>query len=583
MTPSELSEAVAALRRVDSEVIDIEAKSAAGGLPKSVRASVSAFANTSGGVVLLGIDEQAGFAAVDPADPSKMMADLASMLADDFEPPVRATISPVEFEGHMIVVAEISAVPYDQRPCFYKPAGMTNGSWTRTGASNRKLTSYEVQLLLASRGQPRDDERPVVGSTIDDLDPDALHGFISRLRSTRPVAFGGVDDTQLLKRSGVTTVDAEGKDALSVAGLLALGKYPQQWFPQLNLTFVHLPEDSAIASQGVRFLDNVSIDGPIPLMVRSAISAITRNLARRSVITGAGRSDVLEYPEPVIREAVVNALVHRDLSPAAEGTQVQVELYPSRLVVRNPGGLHGPVTVEQLFDEGISSSRNARLLRLLEDVPIPGEDRTVVENRGSGIRAMAQALRAAGMNLPSFENQISRFTVTFPNHTLLSEDTVRWIESLDEDDLSDSQIVALAQMRAGNSIDNRSYRTITGADSRVATAELQDLVGRELIEQRGERRWATYSMPPRVSQSRRRLSPADRRDEILRALRNETLSAKEIADRTAIPVKTVRHWLKRLRDEGSVRFEPGTAPQSNKTRYQAVDEWHSDDAPTLFD
>ncbi len=62
----------------------------------------------------------------------------------------------------------------------------------------------------------------------------------------------------------------------------------------------------------------------------------------------------------------------RRRSTVAEGTQVQVEFYPSRLVVRNPGGLHGPVTVDQLFNEGISSSRNARLLRLLEDVPIRG-------------------------------------------------------------------------------------------------------------------------------------------------------------------------------------------------------------------
>lgn len=584
MTREELAEAVFALRTLDSEVTDIEAKNATGGLPRSARAAVSAFANTAGGVLLLGVDESSGFSTVGVQDAGKLASDLSSMLADEFEPPIRALISQLEFENKVIVVAEIPAVSYEQRPCFYKGAGMSTGSWTRTGASNRKLTPYEVQIMLASRGQPRDDERPVPGTSIADLDQAALENFIRRLRATRPVAFGGLSDDEILHRSGVIVPGSEGQAVLSLAGVLALGRYPQQWFPQLNLTFVHVPDETATTNRGVRFLDNVAIDGPIPVIVRDALGAITRNLTRRSIISGAGRSDVLEYPELVIREAVVNALVHRDLSPSAEGTQVQVELYPNRLVVRNPGGLHGPVTVDQLFDEGISSSRNARLLRLLEDVPISGEDRTVVENRGSGVREMARALRAAGMSLPVFDNQISRFTATFPNHTLLSDDVIRWIDSLEQDRLTDSQIVALATMRSGDSLDNPSFRRLTGVDSRVATAELQDLVGRELVEQIGERRWARYVMPLRVAHDRRRLTPANRRDEILRAMRKDTLSAKEIAERTGIPVKTVRHWLKRLRDDGDIRFAPeGGAPQSNQTRYQAITNDIGATVPTLFD
>jgi ATP-dependent DNA helicase recG-like protein len=73
------------------------------------------------------------------------------------------------------------------------------------------------------------------------------------------------------------------------------------------------------------------------------------------------------------REAVVNALVHRDLSASARGTQVQVEMYPDRLVIRNPGGLFGLVMVDNLGEEGISSARNATLIKILEGVPLPGE------------------------------------------------------------------------------------------------------------------------------------------------------------------------------------------------------------------
>lgn len=155
-----------------------------------------------------------------------------------------------------------------------------------------------------------------------------------------------------------------------------------------------------------------------------------------------------------------------------------------------------------------------------------GEDRTVVENRGSGVREMARALRAAGMSLPIFDNQVSRFTVTFPNHTLLSDEIIQWIESLEQHQLTDSQVVALATMRSGEALDNPSYRRLTGVDSRIATAELQDLVGRELVEQLGERRWARYVMPLRIANDRRRLTPANRRHEILRAMGRDTVSAK---------------------------------------------------------
>ncbi|MEU8178061.1 ATP-binding protein [Microbispora hainanensis] len=157
----------------------------------------------------------------------------------------------------------------------------------------------------------------------------------------------------------------------------------------------------------------------------------------------------------------------------------------------------------------ISSTRNATLMRTLEDVPIPGETRTVCETRGSGIRAMVAALRAAGMSPPQFDDRISCFTVTIPNHALLSEKTVRWIESLGERGLTGSQCIALAMLRDGEILDNRSYRSTAGVDSRVATAELQDLVSRELVLRTGTRRWARCAVElvgssPRSSTARYR-------------------------------------------------------------------------------
>ena len=531
------------------------------------------FSNTRGGVVVLGVDETANFAVTGVTDAAKMSADLAAQCSDEMEPAVRPLIGIHQVEDNSVVVAEIPEMAREQKPVFYKGAGINQGSYVRVGDGDRKLSSYEVQVMLSSRGQPRDDES-LTRCTVADLNPELVELLVLRLRRVRPRAFQHLEKMDVLRRAKVIATADDGSDRVTLAGLLALGEYPQAEYPQLMISFVHYPTVSGVEdSSGTRFVDNLVVEGSIPVMVIDALSAVRRNMSRRAVVSGVGRQDVWEYPETALREAIVNALVHRDLSPAAIGTQVQIEMYPDRLVVRNPGGLFGPVTVEKLGEEGVSSSRNAALLRLLEEVPIPGEDRTVCENRGSGIRSMIASLRAAGMSQPKFVDRISSFQVTFPNHALLSDETVDWLKRLGEKGLTDSQCIGLAMLREGQILDNQSYRTATGLDSRIATQELGDLVGRELVVQTGTRRWARYALSPRVQgvQSRhadRRLPPADRRDEVLRALGNQVLSRAELAAITGLSNQTVRRWLTILRREGLVEIAGGESPQSKNARYR---------------
>jgi ATP-dependent DNA helicase RecG len=573
MTDEELVEIIDNLRLLGSDVSDVEAKRAEGKLPKSLRETVSAFSNTRGGVVVLGVDEAANFTVTGVADAAKMSADFSAQCSDEMEPPVRPLIGIHQVEGKSVVVAEIPEMSREQKPVFYKGAGINQGSYIRVGDGDRKLSSYEVQVMLSSRGQPRDDER-LTSCTVDDLNQELVELLVLRLKRVRPRAFQSLDKMGVLRRAKVIAEDDDGSGRVTLAGLLALGDYPQGEYPQLMISFVHYPTISGVEDgSGTRFVDNLVVEGSIPVMVVDALSAIRRNMSRRAIVSGVGRQDVWEYPETALREAIVNALVHRDLSPAAIGTQVQIEMYPDRLVVRNPGGLFGPVTIEELGEEGVSSSRNATLLRLLEEVPIPGEDRTVCENRGSGIRAMIASLRAAGMSPPKFIDRISSFQVTFPNHALLSDETVDWLKHLGERGLSDSQCIGLAMLREGQILDNQSYRTATGLDSRIATQELGDLVGRELVVQTGSRRWARYALNPRVqsTQSRhadRRLPPADRRDEILRALGEQVLSRAELASITGLSNQTVRRWLTILRREGLVEIAGGESPQSKNARYR---------------
>ncbi|MFI5911505.1 ATP-binding protein [Dactylosporangium sp. NPDC051541] len=576
MNAEELVEIVENLRVLGSDVADIEVKKAQGGFPKSLRETLSAFSNTRGGIVVLGLDEAARFQPVALGDPAKLASDLAALCSSEMEPALRPYIQILPFEGVQVVVAEVPEIPREQKPCYYKGAGLTKGAYTRLHDGDRQLSSYEVQMMLSARGQPKDDLEPVVGVGIEALDPHLVSAMILRLQSSRPYSYRDLNTEEILRRTKVLVTRPDGSgDDVSIGGLLALGSYPQEHFPQLMLSFVHYPTAAGPAEDsGVRFLDNVAIEGPIPVMVRDALAAVRRNMSRRAITTGAGRQDIWEYPETALREAVTNALVHRDLSAASRGAQVQVEMFPDRLVVRNPGGLFGPVTLENLGEEGATSSRNAALLRILEDVPIPGEERTVCENRGSGIRAMLISLRRAGMTAPKFEDRISSFVVTFPNHSLLGDEVVRWIGSLGEAGLTDSQCMALGVMHDGTVIDNASYRKLTGLDSRKVTSELQDLVAREVVDQVGTGRWARYRLQQRSSveadSSRpRRMTPANRREEILEVLGTTTASRAELAAATGLSDQTVRRWLTILRREGLVEGTE-TSSASKHTRYRRV-------------
>jgi ATP-dependent DNA helicase RecG len=403
------------------------------------------------------------------------------------------------------------------------------------------------------------------------------------------VRFQALDD-----ETALTTVKALVRhgDRLvpSLAGLLVLGRYPQQFFPSLNVIFTVFPTTrlGEPGPRGERLLDSGRFEGAIPHMIRPVLTALQRNMKRRAIVRGLFREDLWEYPEEAIREALVNALGHRDLSALSHGTSVHVQMFPDRLVVVNPGGLFGPVTVDQLGFEGISARRNRVLMALLEDTVAPEERRVVSENRGTGIGAMLAALRVAGMGPPSFANSIATFSVTFPNHTLLDEETLRWLASVGGFELTDSQRMGVALARHGDPLTNDAYRRFTGVDSRVATRELGNLVRRKLVMQEGSRRWTTYRVLPEQPEplpepvqkaDRGGRTRADRRPAILALLAEHgELSRAELAERLELTGWSITRWLAMLVQSNEVELTTA-AKRSPQARYRLSGSADTSDRP----
>lgn len=569
----ELTDIVARLRQAGAEFEDVEVKRAAGGLPRNVAETMSAFANSRGGIIILGLDEGAGFAAVGVSDPLALRDELAGVARGKLTPALAPVIDVVPFDGAVLVLAEIEALPAAQRPCYVTARGLYNGAFVRVGDGDQRLTAYEIDRLRENPGQPRWDEEPVSQATAKDLDRRAVLRLIETANRNSPRSFSGVGEPEALARLGVL-VPHGGSLVPSVAGLLSVGAYPQQFFPQLMVSLAVYPDEDAgrPGPGGIRFLDSAAIGGAVPTMVTDTIQAAQRNLRRSSRVVGAGRDDHWEIEPEVVREAVVNALMHRDYSPQARGTQVQVEIFPDRLTVTSPGGLFGNVRLEALGQSGTSSSRNARLAALLQEAGDPLTGRPVAENRGSGISMMISQVRRNTGLVPLFAASLDDFRVIIPRTSLVTPELRAWARRVSHgQDLSEVQTSVLALASAGYDVDIAVLRRmgLGLSDAHRQLGRLRDL---RLLQPRRVRDDGSYRLASGLSEVAARdkapsLPGSGLPERILRALgETDSASREELQDATGASRSSVINALDDLITIGAV--EATAPPRSPNRRYR---------------
>jgi ATP-dependent DNA helicase RecG len=277
------------------------------------------------------------------------------------------------------------------------------------------MSDYEIYSFISSRTQPTFDEEPVLRATLQDLDRAKLEKYLTRRKEARPnAACWDQPFEQILKQQQIV-VEVDGVLHPTLAGLLMFGIYPQIFELQLFIAYLQFYGTTTTeeAPSGERFLDNRKFEGTLDEMVDNAVSYVMASMRKGSLIRGVIREDIPEYPEVALREAIVNALAHRDYSHFVRGCHTQVRMFADRLEVQNPGGLYGGVTVDEL-KEG-QSTRNLLLVQLMEDLHL-------VENRGSGIDAMQDAMRKANLQPPRFEDKRTSFLVVLYNAPAMSDE-----------------------------------------------------------------------------------------------------------------------------------------------------------------
>lgn len=418
MLTQELIQLANMIMRLKAEGQTIEVKAANKGCPQRLYDTLSSFSNQdTGGTIVFGIDEKQDFAPVGVYDLQDLQKNVTEQ-CNQMEPPVRAVFTVAEVEGVSICSAEIPGVDFSERPCYYKGRGRTKGSYIRVGDADLPMTDYELYSFEAFRKHLHDDERPIERASMSTLDAAQIQNYLLQKKLERP-GFAQLPEDQALEMLNVTRAGTP-----TLAAVMNFCVYPQGYLPQLAITAVVVPGTEIGEHDGIesRFLDNKRIEGTIKTMVDEAITFCKRNMRVQTIIdpeTGK-RRDRTEYPIEAIREAVLNALIHRDYSHLTEGTPVQINFFSDRLEIHSPGSLYGRMTVEQL-GHARPDLRNPALAVMTEVL-------VGAENRYSGIPTIRREMAAHNLPEPVFENRRNEFVVTLYNQ--VQEKPVQSAETL---------------------------------------------------------------------------------------------------------------------------------------------------------
>jgi ATP-dependent DNA helicase RecG len=430
--------------------------------PAKLAEFLVAFANAGGGTLFVGLDPRSG----EPTglnDPEAAV-DRALQAALAADPPLIIPLPQLtEQDGDPVLAVAV-------------PAGLPNvysyrGKYlVRDKARNRPLTPSQLRRLMMERGAVSFEALVPDGARLDDVDWEKAESYLAglgRLPSDSP-------KEALLKRGCLSQRD----DQLlpSYAGLLLFGREPQRWVRSSAILVVRY----AGTTMGDTFVRD-EIQGTLPEQIRRAEAFVVDNMRRGVRLLGLERIEETEYPVEAVREAIVNAIAHRDYRIG--GDEIRVLMFGDRIEFYSPGRLPGHITVDNLVEERFS--RNEIIVQVLSDMGF-------IERLGYGIDRMIRLMTKAGLPAPRFEETTAGFQVTLAGHgaSLISEqaDVLRWRQA----GVNERQEQALVYLVESGRITNRDYQQLCpDVSPETIRRDLADLVSKGLLLKIGEKR-ATY-------------------------------------------------------------------------------------------
>ena len=421
-----------------------------------------AFANSDGGTVVVGLDEKGRAPGPVFAEDIEATLRAAERLC---RPPVVTGWEQLEGPAGLTYAISVPRSP--------ELHSLADGRvLIRAGSNNRPLGGEEIRHLAATKSSGDFESEAVPGAQRSDLDDEVIASYIEKRHQRQRRTVNQTHD-ELLREIGA--LDPHGRPTHS--GLLLFGKHPQHFLPQAGLVFVKFVGTEPRGENGLPgYGRREEVTGPLARVIESAWQFVWSEMSVGAVVKGLERQEISEYPPFAVREALVNAVCHRDYR--LKGRRIEMRMYADRLEVISPGGLPGYITVDNLVEEHFS--RNPRLVSGLFQWGY-------IEELGLGIDRMIEDMVQGGHPPPKFKAAPYAFTVTLFN-ARERRATPRW-----ETVMNERQARALTYVREQGSITNREYRQLCpDVTPETLRLDLNDLVDRGILLRIGAKKGTYY-------------------------------------------------------------------------------------------
>ncbi|MBC3831730.1 putative DNA binding domain-containing protein [Undibacterium amnicola] len=487
---------IAALR----ESVDIECKLAQGrdgkgGLPNDLWETYSAFANTSGGDIFLGLKENKDLSfdlrGVENAE--KVLEDFWNNLNNpqkvSFNLLRDSMVTVITIEGMRLIHIHVPQASRQQKPVFVNNNPLT-GTFKRLGSGDMKLQRDAVSRLLAEQSEESRDAEILVGYSIEDLDLDSLRVYRNMYSTRAPDhPWNKVDNQEFLIQIGAWRRDrVSGVSGLTRAGLLMFGQYRpiMDAFPNYMVDYQERPE----AKTEARWIDRIVPDGTWSGNVfdfyQKVIRKLTADLKVPFTMQGDQRQDDT-LVHKALREALVNTLIHADYSGHAS---ILVVKRPDMFGFRNPGLMR--VAIESAVQGSESDCRNRILQNLFRFVGLG-------ENAGSGLPKIFDGWKSQHWRQPLLkEKAVPNDQTLLELHalSLVPEKTIHFLResigSKEFDCLNETERLILATAHIEGTVDHRRLMQVLDIHPKDLSATFSGLIERSLLLQEGAGRGTIY-------------------------------------------------------------------------------------------
>ena len=369
-----------------------------------------AFLNLEGGTVLLGVDDDGSVRGTYRDRLMEWVMEAGRVKIEPQVIPLVSWIRAIE-PGRDVLVVHVTRGPDKPYACVH---GGRKTYYIRAGNTSREASREELQRMYQVSGRLQYGLKPVPGADLDAFDARRLRDYLTGLGYDDVPSESDLGGWETLLANIELMTHSAGQFVATIDGLLLFGRVPQKYVPQSGLRAICYtgtePDYGTRADENLRgpMVPLRAADGSLVEsgLVEKVWDFIRRNTTPTANLRGAQRSDSWEYPETVVREAVVNALVHRDYSIA--GTDIMLAIYADRLEIQSPGGLPNTVTVDGMRS-GFRYARNQTLVNIMRDYKY-------VDARGMGVRnKIIPGMRMHNGTEPDLVAEANRFTVRLWN------------------------------------------------------------------------------------------------------------------------------------------------------------------------